>query len=213
VTDVLPDLVRVVLLKLPALLVAVTVHELAHGVVADRLGDPTPRRAGRLTLNPLRHIDPFGALAFVVAGFGWAKPVPVIAANLRHPASSMVMVAVAGPLANFAAAFAALGAVVWRRGWTGHGEGPDTLGTVLLIAFEFNVALGIFNLLPIPPLDGGHLLQWLVPTRHAALLGLLTQYGPVLLLGLVVSGAVRFVVRPVFEAVVDGYVSVLRLLL
>jgi Zn-dependent protease len=216
VTDLLPDLaglLRLVLLKVPALVIAVTVHELAHGIVADRLGDPTPRRAGRLTLNPLPHIDPFGALAFVVAGFGWAKPVPVTAANLRRPASGMVVVAVAGPVANFVAAFAALSAVVWTRGWTGRGDGPDTIGTMLLIVFEFNVALGIFNLIPIPPLDGGHVLQWLVPSRHAARLGLLTAYGPLLLLALVVSGATRSIIGPVFEVVVDAYVTFVRFML
>jgi Zn-dependent protease len=79
-------------LKIPALLIAVTVHELAHALVADRLGDPTPRAMGRITLNPLPHLDLFGALAFVLAGFGWAKPVSVIAANLRHPKRDMAIV-------------------------------------------------------------------------------------------------------------------------
>src|SRR5213083_3267113 len=84
--------------QLPALLIAMTVHELAHALVADRLGDPTARALGRLTLNPLPHIDPVGALAFVLAGFGWAKPVPVSARNLRHPRRDMAMVGLAGPL-------------------------------------------------------------------------------------------------------------------
>ena len=96
------------ILKLPALLIAVTVHELAHALVADRLGDPTARRLGRITLNPLPHIDPLGALAFVLAGFGWAKPVPVDARNFRHPIRDMVWVAVAGPMSNFAVAFVTL---------------------------------------------------------------------------------------------------------
>ena len=95
-------------LQIPALLVAVTVHELAHAVVADRLGDSTARRLGRLTLNPLPHIDPIGALAFVLAGFGWAKPVPVNAQNLRHPVRDMAWVAAAGPLSNFSAAFVSM---------------------------------------------------------------------------------------------------------
>ncbi|MGH7417597.1 MAG: site-2 protease family protein, partial [Candidatus Rokuibacteriota bacterium] len=99
------------ILQIPALLVAVTVHELAHALVADRLGDPTARRLGRITLNPLPHIDPLGAVAFVLAGFGWAKPVPVSARNLRHPVRDMAWVAAAGPLSNFLAAFVALVAV------------------------------------------------------------------------------------------------------
>src|SRR5215813_4495926 len=97
--------------QIPALLLAVTVHELAHGLVADRLGDPTARLQGRITLNPLPHIDPLGALAFIIAGFGWAKPVPVNAYNLRNPRRDMALVAVAGPISNFAVAFIGLVAV------------------------------------------------------------------------------------------------------
>src|SRR5262249_33752164 len=93
--------VQSLVLKIPALLLAVTLHEVAHGWVADRLGDPTARLAGRLTLNPLPHIDPFGALAFILAGFGWARPVPVNARNLRRPVRDMALVGLAGPLSNF----------------------------------------------------------------------------------------------------------------
>ena len=104
-------------LQVPALLIAVTVHELAHALVADRLGDPTARRLGRITLNPLPHIDPLGALAFVIAGFGWAKPVPVNAANLAHPRRDMAWVAAAGPLSNFLVAFLALAALRFAASW------------------------------------------------------------------------------------------------
>src|SRR5215510_7876710 len=97
--------VQQLIILIPAFLVAVTVHELAHGLVADRLGDSTARLQGRLTLNPLPHIDPIGAIAFLLAGFGWAKPVPVNAHNLRHPRRDMALVAVAGPVSNFIVAF------------------------------------------------------------------------------------------------------------
>src|SRR5258705_3525491 len=110
-TDLFGDpalFIQRLLLQLPALLVAVTVHELAHALVADRLGDPTARRLGRLTLNPLPHIDPLGAIAFVLTGFGWAKPVPVNARNLPHPVRDMAWVAVVGPLSNFAIDFLTL---------------------------------------------------------------------------------------------------------
>ena len=152
------------ILKLPALLIAVTVHELAHALVADRLGDPTARRLGRITLNPLPHIDPLGALAFILAGFGWAKPVPVEARNLRHPVRDMAFVAAAGPLSNFAAAFVAL--VALRLVLRGGGTFPfvaEPLGGVLFWVYLFNLALGIFNLIPLPPLDGGHFLPYLFP--------------------------------------------------
>jgi Zn-dependent protease len=196
-------------LKIPALLLAITIHELAHAVVADRLGDPTPRALGRITLNPLPHIDPLGALAFVLAGFGWAKPVPVNAANLRHPVRDMAWVAAAGPLSNFVVGFAGLVlfVLVGRSGMMG-----EAAGQVLLWVFQFNLALGIFNLIPLPPLDGGHFLPYFLP-RSAALLHSLEQFGPLILLVLVVSGATRYIVGPVFEVLTAAYVALVRLLL
>ncbi|MGH7374279.1 MAG: site-2 protease family protein [Candidatus Rokuibacteriota bacterium] len=201
------------ILQIPALLVAVTVHELAHALVADRLGDPTARRLGRITLNPLPHIDPLGAVAFVLAGFGWAKPVPVSARNLRHPVRDMAWVAAAGPLSNFLAAFVALVAVrlLGRAG----GALPfvmEPLTGVLFWTYVFNLALGIFNLIPLPPLDGGHFLPYLFPRASWTFVHQLEQVGPFLLILLVLTGATRYVVQPVFNTVSDFYLSVVRLL-
>ena len=201
------------LFKLPALLVAVTVHELAHALVADRLGDPTARRLGRITLNPLPHIDPLGALAFVLAGFGWAKPVPVNARNLRHPIRDMAWVAAAGPLSNFAVAFVALVAV--RLLGRGGGVVPlagETLVHVLFFVYLFNLALGIFNLIPLPPLDGGHFLPYLFPRASWGFIHQLEQAGPFLLILLVLSGATRYVVDPVLRLISGFFLSIVRLL-
>lgn len=201
------------ILQIPALLVAVTVHELAHAMVADRLGDPTARRLGRITLNPLPHIDPLGAVAFVLAGFGWAKPVPVSARNLRHPVRDMAWVAAAGPLSNFLAAFLALVAV--RLLGRGGGALPfvmEPLAGVLFWTYVFNLALGIFNLIPLPPLDGGHFLPYLFPRASWSFVHQLEQVGPFLLILLVLTGATRYVVQPVFNVVSDFYLSVVRLL-
>ncbi len=186
------------ILKVPALLLAVTVHEVAHGVVADRLGDPTARLAGRLTLNPLPHIDPLGALAFVLAGFGWAKPVPVDARNLRHPVRDMAWVAVAGPVSNFLTGFVAL--LLVELMVHGRYRPVVALPLVVLLAYvyQFNLALGIFNLIPLPPLDGGHFLPYLLPRGSWTLLRHLEQYGPLLLLLLVFTGATQYVLGPVF---------------
>jgi Zn-dependent protease len=197
-------------LKVPALLVAVTVHEVAHAWVADRRGDPTARRLGRLTLNPLPHIDPLGALAFVLAGFGWAKPVPVNAANLRHPARDMALVAAAGPLSNFAMAFAGLVAFVLVRRAGLPAVLAEPLPAMLLWVFQFNLALGIFNLIPLPPLDGGHFLRYLAPPGLRGPLNTLEQAGPLLLIVLVMSGATRYIVGPAFQALADAYVAVVR---
>jgi Zn-dependent protease len=203
---------QALILKVPALLLAVTVHEVAHGWVADRLGDPTARLQGRLTLNPLPHIDPVGAIAFVVAGFGWAKPVPVDARHLRHPIRDMAMVAAAGPLSNFAVAFVArLTFEVLRDGLTSPFLALPVLG-ILRWTYLFNLALGVFNLLPLPPLDGGHFLPYLLPRGSWTALRTLEQYGPILLLVLVVSGAAAFLIGPVIGVLDSLYATALGLI-
>jgi Zn-dependent protease len=199
-------------LKIPALLVAVTVHEVAHALVADRLGDPTARRLGRITLNPLPHIDPIGALAFVLAGFGWAKPVPVNALNFRHPVRDMVWVAAAGPLSNFVAALAALVAVRLVVQTAPGGFVGEPLGQMLVLIYVFNLVLGVFNLIPLPPLDGGHFLPYLFP-RAGSFIHQLEQAGPFLLLLLVFSGATDRVVRPIIDLVGGVLLGVVRLLM
>ncbi|HEY7867610.1 MAG TPA: site-2 protease family protein [Methylomirabilota bacterium] len=199
-------------LKIPALLVAVTVHEVAHALVADRLGDPTARRLGRITLNPLPHIDPIGALAFVLAGFGWAKPVPVNALNFRHPVRDMVWVAAAGPLSNFLAALAALVAVRLVVQTAPGGFVGEPLGQMLVLIYVFNLVLGVFNLIPLPPLDGGHFLPYLFP-RAGSFIHQLEQAGPFLLLLLVFSGATDRVVRPIIDLVGGVLLGVVRLLM
>ena len=205
--------IQSLLLKIPALLFAVTIHEFAHGIVADRLGDSTARRMGRLTLNTLPHIDPLGAIAFVIAGFGWARPVPVNAANLRHPVRDMTLVAAAGPVSNFVVAFVGLVVLVLHRrmgGLPGIGEPIDGM---LFWLFQFNLALAIFNLIPVPPLDGGHFLPYLLPGASWKTLQQLEQYGPVVLLLLVVTGATRYIIGPVFGIVSAFYVWLVRLIL
>jgi Zn-dependent protease len=189
------------LIKIPALLLAVTVHELAHGLVADRLGDPTARLQGRLTLNPIPHIDPLGALAFIIAGFGWAKPVPVNAYNLRHPVRDMALVAAAGPVSNFVLAFAGL--LAFRLLLPIEAMPFLLVPTKQMIRFVFlfNVGLGVFNLIPLPPLDGGHFLPYFLPRASWGALHKLEQYGPIILIVAVMSGATSYVVRPAMAVV------------
>ena len=203
------------ILLIPALLVAVTVHEFAHAFLADRLGDPTPRRLGRLTLNPLPHIDPLGAIAFILTHFGWAKPVPVNAHNLRHPGRDMAWVAAAGPLANFTAAFLTLVVLgqLERLDSSAPALMPEILRVVLIRIYEFNLALGIFNLIPLPPLDGGQFLPYLLPGASRNFIYQLEQVGPFLLILLLLSGATRYVVQPVFNVVSAFYLSIVRLVI
>jgi Zn-dependent protease len=200
--------VQVLLLMIPGLLLAVTVHEVAHGWVADRLGDPTARLAGRLTLNPLPHIDPLGALAFVLAGFGWARPVPVSARNLRRPVRDMAWVAAAGPLSNFLVAFLGLVALVLISRVLDSPFVARPVAGMLRFVYTFNLGLAIFNLIPLPPLDVGHFLPYFFPRHSWPLLARLEQYGPLILLLLVFSGATRYIVGPLFGLVNALYLTV-----
>jgi len=167
-----------------ALVVGITFHEFSHALVADQLGDHRPRALGRVSLNPLRHLDPLGSLFFVIAGFGWGKPVPVNGYALRPGRLGMTMVAVAGPLANFA--LAALVALAFRILQLAGLLDADLPRQVLGWIVFFNVALGLFNLIPIPPLDGYNVVLPLLPPRQAFIVQRYAPYGYVALLVLVV---------------------------
>jgi len=174
------------------LLIAFPVHELAHAWTADRLGDTTPRWNGRLTLNPLAHLDPWGAFVFLFFGFGWAKPVPVnpYALQRRTPAG-MMLVAAAGPLSNLLLAI--LVAIPFRAGlltgpFSVSGTFPTLSGLLAQFVF-FNLILLLFNLLPISPLDGEKVLEYFLPPAGRETLARLRPYGTVILLGLVLLGS------------------------
>ena len=165
-----------------ALLVGLTFHEFSHALLADQLGDRQPRAMGRLTLNPIPHIDPIGALMLVVAGFGWAKPVMVNPYALRDGPRGMALVAFAGPIANLVVAIGF--AVVYRvLGIVGVDDG-FVLRLVELIV-RLNILLAIFNLIPIPPLDGYNVLLAFLPPRQAMVVRQYAPYGVIVLLLLV----------------------------
>lgn len=164
-----------------ALLVAITVHEFSHGLAADRLGDDTARKRGRLSLNPLVHLDPIGTLLLFLVGFGWGKPVPVNPFHLKNgPKSGMAMVGFAGPLANLVAA-TCFALPVRFAGW-----GPPILDYIIF----FNIVLAIFNLIPIPPLDGFNVLLGLVPNRFYNSLTRVEPYGPIILIFVIFADSV-----------------------
>ena len=170
------------------LLVAFTIHELAHAYTADYLGDPTPRRQGRITLNPLAHLDPFGTIMLLISGFGWAKPVMVNPLNLRgNYRTSMAIVALAGPLSNVLMAI--LFAIPFRLGLmqaTMGSGGVIPSAAALFTQFVFiNVVLALFNLIPVPPLDGYKILQGVLPAELAYQLRPLEQYGFLILILLI----------------------------
>jgi Zn-dependent protease len=169
----------------PILVASLVLHELAHGYVATRLGDPTPREQGRLTLNPIVHLDPLGTTMFVVTYFlssfifGWAKPVQVHPGYFRRPKQAMALVAAAGPAVNFALAIVCVALLV-------HMEFGEKTTNVLVRSYEVNLILGIFNLLPIPPLDGSRIVGALMTDDLYTRWSAVDQYGILILFGVII---------------------------
>ena len=198
------------LIRVPPLLFALTIHEFAHGWAALKCGDPTARDMGRLTLNPLVHLDPLGTLCLLFAPFGWAKPVPVDPRNFRHPRRDDILVSLAGVGANFVTA--CLVALV-MRGALAAGFHPMAIGTstatrTLWLMGELvcliSIGLMLFNLLPIPPLDGSHVLANLLPPRQALTYRRVAPFGGMVLLLLVLSGAFGVIFWPPLRAIVGA---------
>lgn len=188
---------------------AITVHEVAHGLVARQFGDRTAEMQGRLSLNPIRHIDPIGTVVVPVillwlGGFlfGWAKPVPVDSRNMRNPRGNMVWVSAAGPAANILMALTwALLMLLSQR--FGSGTAGEWIAQMAWVGIWFNVVLAVFNMLPIPPLDGGQLLTNLLPRGPAsALLDRVAPFGLFIVLGLLATGLLSPIIsRPVLALI------------
>ncbi|HTM01726.1 MAG TPA: site-2 protease family protein [Candidatus Omnitrophota bacterium] len=184
------DGVAGMLLLIPPILFALTVHEFSHAYVASRMGDPTARLLGRLTLNPLAHLDPIGTILLLIAGFGWAKPVPVDARYLAHPRRDMMWIALAGPASNviLAALFGTLLRAVDGNAYLSGTIMGAALVDMVRYSVYLNLMLAVFNLIPIFPLDGSRILTGLLPAPAAERYRALEPIGPMLLLGLILIG-------------------------
>jgi Zn-dependent protease len=202
------ELVYSFLLISPLLLISLVLHELAHGWVAWKLGDPTAKLHGRLTLNPLKHLDPWGAVMLAVTFFGsggrfffgWAKPVPISPWQFKDPQRGMMLVGLAGPVVNYTLALVSAGLI-----WLSHTWSPIVVTRALFMLFALNVILGTLNLIPIPPLDGSRVVGGFLPREAYKRWITYDRYGNYVFLGL-------FVVLVAFPVVFDAtFGAVLRL--
>ncbi|MFH2011604.1 MAG: site-2 protease family protein [Pseudomonadota bacterium] len=191
------------LLMIP-LLYSVIIHEVAHGWVAEKMGDSTARWLGRITLNPVKHLDPIGTLTLLLFGFGWAKPVPVNFANLRDQRKGMILVSAAGITANLILAFIAL-LIIRMNIFSSLGLMTD----ILLVFARINIILAAFNLIPIPPLDGSKILMGFVSNRFQYQLMQLEPYGMFIIIGLLFFGFLNPLIT-FFEQII---ISIINLIL
>jgi Zn-dependent protease len=187
-----PELIAYLIISI---LIGFTVHEFSHAAVAHLLGDSTPKRQGRLTLSPVVHIDIIGFLMFVIMGFGWAKPVEVDTNQFRNPRRDDLLVSLAGPASNFIVAF-----ILARLYFLPMSDAYDKLLSVMIFS---NVILAVFNLLPVPPLDGSRIITYFLPERARAVWETIEQYSLVLFMVLIFSGVTEYILSGPVDAVLN----------
>lgn len=207
------DLARI-LKFLPGIILGLTVHEYCHALVAHMCGDSTAKEQGRVTLNPLKHIDPIGFLMLIFAGFGWAKPVQFNEQNLKNPKTDTIKIALAGPFSNavIAMVVSIVFALIYSSGSQQLTPSMQVLSEVFYYAIYINWALFIFNLIPLPPLDGSHLLLSQFK-KYPALHNGLYKYGSFILIGLVIISLVTkinvFPIGPAIQFFAEGFLSII----
>lgn len=189
-----------ILLTLPGILVALSFHEFAHGMTSYLLGDPTPKKQGRLTINPLPHIDFIGFILLMFAGFGWAKPVMVNSTYYKKPRRDEILVSAAGPAMNLvlSSIFAALLKLLLIVGENTAMSLKlfSIIANIFIYTIHINIVLCLFNLLPIPPLDGFHILANIIPPRRYKVLFLLQKYSTIILLIMIITPVISYIISP-----------------
>ncbi|MBC7087266.1 MAG: site-2 protease family protein [Tissierellales bacterium] len=191
------------LISLPGLLIAIIFHEIAHGYVAYKLGDPTAKNAGRLTLNPIKHIDPVGFLCMLIFRFGWAKAVPINPAYFKKRKRDTILVSVAGVMTNF------LLALIFGFILVNVNISNNYLYQIILIAMWYNIMLGIFNILPFPPLDGSKVLASLLPTKLEYSFYKYERYFYFILLLLIMTNTISKILNPLINITLNLIVRIL----
>lgn len=192
------------LYSLPAILIALSFHEFAHAWAAWRMGDPTAKNAGRLTLDPIRHLDLIGTVCIILFQFGWAKPVPINPRNFKHPKRDEILVSLAGVAMNFLISFIAFAvlAIVYK------GVVGDIASTIIDYIMILNIYFGVFNLIPIPPLDGFHIISALFIKKAGQVVAALYRYGFIILFILLLTGAFSFIMKAALNGVLSVYISI-----
>ena len=202
------------LLMLPGLILAITIHEYSHAKMADKLGDPTPEAQGRVTLNPLAHIDPIGMICLLVAGFGWGKPVQIDPSRMRSPAKDSMLVALAGPVSNFILAFISFLAYGILYFALPH---ESTLSLILLtmvyVCAQINLSLGVFNLLPFPPLDGSKILVYFLKGKAKTFIWNLERYSYIILAILYFTELPSILITPVIQWIATFMINIVEKIL
>ncbi len=209
-----------ILIRIPAVLLALIVHEVSHGYMAMKLGDPTARNLGRLDLNPVKHLDPIGAICMLLFGFGWAKPVPINPRYFRKPKRDMALTALAGPLSNLIMAFvtmfvyyASLQIIFMMPSPVGFGQNLQEVWLTFVSVFiSLNVGLAVFNLIPVPPLDGSRILLTILPPRLYFGIMRYERYIMLGLFALIYLNVLDFPLQWIGGKILDGMMFVVELI-
>lgn len=206
--------IDLLLIQAPVILLSLTVHEYFHGWTANKLGDPTAKMQGRLTLNPIAHLDILGTILMFAVGFGWAKPVPIDPRNFKDPKKDTILVAIAGPLSNLVMALAAGLALRYMIPGMVSGEISSegiypVIAIILILTLVYGIALAVFNMIPIPPLDGSRVLYGILPNRYAYAYSRFEPYGVLFLFALFIfgGGVFKYLLVPLsyISVMLSGY--------
>ena len=200
-----------IIASIPALIIAAAGHEYAHAKAADLLGDPTPRMMGRLTMNPFVHLDLVGSLALIIGGFGWAKPVIVNPTNFKGPRTDDMIVSIAGPMANILMAFIAY--VIMRSLDVVGLLENESLYLVLLLIIVYNINFAILNMMPIPPLDGSHILMNFLPLKWQVHIARFSIVSLLILIAILNSPIATRIFVPLQKSILGGFESIVNLVL
>ncbi len=195
------------LYSLPAILIALSFHEFAHAWTANKMGDPTAKNQGRLTLDPIKHLDLIGTICLILFRFGWAKPVPINPRNFKKPVRDEILVSLSGVAMNFLVSFVAFAVLFFAY----NGTIMDIASYIIYYIVILNIYFGIFNLIPIPPLDGFHIISALFIRRAGQVINILYRFGFLILIVLLITGVFNFLLGTVSAGILSGYASFFNL--